>query len=85
MTGDTPYFVFPSEKGWQRLRLRMWARSLEGQIRICPANEFPTVLDFQIYREEKGDYVLRPKAPQMGKNVKARFRRLGVYEGRVKK
>ena len=48
------YFVFPSEDGWRRVRVRIKARNLKGHILICPANEFPTRVDFMISIMEDG-------------------------------
>ncbi len=41
------YFIFPSEDGWRRLRVRLVAKSLSGHILICPSNEFPTRVNFK--------------------------------------
>lgn len=42
------YIIFPSEKGWRNVRVRMKLKHITGRILICPSNEFPTILKFAI-------------------------------------
>ena len=42
------YFIFPSEFGWKTIRLRSRASQITGEIKICPANEFPTRIRFKL-------------------------------------
>lgn len=42
------YALFPSEFGWRRLRLRTNKEHILGRIMICPENDFPTPINFEI-------------------------------------
>lgn len=42
------YLIFPSEKGWRKVRFRMRFREITGRLFLCPSNEFPTIIDFKI-------------------------------------
>ena len=53
-TTQSWYLVFPSEKGWRKVRIRVKAKEMIGRILLCPANEFPTILDFKIVLDSKG-------------------------------
>lgn len=48
------YFIFPSEDGWRRLRVRIRNRQITGSILVCPSNEFPTQIDFTITTPRTG-------------------------------
>ncbi len=52
-TGKFWYFIFPSEKGWRKVRVRMKANNISGKLSICPANDYPTILHFKISAEGK--------------------------------
>ena len=54
------YFIFPSEVGWRRVRIRISASNrIRGRLLVCPANDFPTPLDFELYMGESEDPVFR--------------------------
>ncbi|MEJ0106605.1 MAG: hypothetical protein WDO19_30445 [Bacteroidota bacterium] len=42
------YIIFPTEKGWRKVRLRMRFKELKGKIFICPSNAFPLIVGFNI-------------------------------------
>jgi hypothetical protein len=42
------YMIFPTEKGWRRVRFRMRFKPLHGKIFICPSNAFPLIVKFKI-------------------------------------
>lgn len=42
------YLIFPSEKGWRKVRFRMRFREITGRLFLCPSNEYPTIIDFKI-------------------------------------
>ena len=51
--GEKEYFIFPSESGWRRVRIRVAATArLRCRILVCPANDYPTPLDFEIFAED---------------------------------
>lgn len=69
------YFIFPSEFGWRRVRVRVRSREIRGRIQICPSNEFPTIIDFMLTIDEAGSSHFRPlKRPTWRQAV---ARRLG--------
>ena len=61
--GPYNYFIFPSEDGWRRVRVRIKARDLKGHILICPTNEFPTRVDFVISIMEDGKSTFKAIKP----------------------
>ena len=56
----TWYLIFPSEKGWRKVRIRLNLKPISGRIFVCPSNEFPTLLDFKIDVSEKGEPIFHP-------------------------
>lgn len=51
-TAEKSYFIFPSEYGWRRVRVRIKAtKPLRCRVLVCPANDYPTPLDFEIFDE----------------------------------
>lgn len=56
---DNWYIIFPTEKGWRSVRLRMWFKELKGKLFICPSNTYPLIVDFKIsYDTFKNEPVL---------------------------
>lgn len=45
------YIIFPSEKGWRRILIRMRYKNINGKIFICPSNDYPKILDFSFIFE----------------------------------
>ncbi len=62
--GEFDYFIFPSEEGWRRLRVRVKSKNLKGSLYICPSNEFPTQIDFTITIEDTGASKFTPLKPK---------------------
>lgn len=56
------YFIFPSEFGWRRLRLRLRSAHFRGRVHICPSNEFPTLVDFE-FSVDDSDHVTLTVSP----------------------
>jgi|GEM_PF-4987820 len=65
------YLIFPSEKGWRKVRLRLKVANLTGRILVCPSNEFPTVLDFRILQRGNKE----PTFEQINYRLISRLRR----------
>lgn len=42
------YIIFPTEKGWRKVRLRMKYKEISGKIFICPSNTYPLIVNFKI-------------------------------------
>ena len=42
------YVIFPTELGWRRVRCRIRSSKIAGKVLVCPSNEFPTVLNFEL-------------------------------------
>lgn len=63
--GDKSYFIFPSEDGWRRIRVRIIPRQIRGHILICPSNEFPTRVNFEIMVSDNGESQMTAKKPGM--------------------
>jgi hypothetical protein len=56
---EKEYFIFPSEFGWRRIRVRIRAtKPLRCRVLVCPANDYPTPLDFEIF-SDKGEINFR--------------------------
>lgn len=66
------YFVFPSEFGWRRVRVRIRAQRIRGRIQICPSNEFPTIIDFILSVDEGGKSQFQPIRRRTWKHALAR-------------
>ncbi len=49
---DSWYIIFPTEKGWRSVRLRMWFKKLKGKIFICPSNTYPLIANFEIVYDQ---------------------------------
>ena len=63
------YAVFPSEFGWRRLRLRTSKNHIKGRIMICPENDFPTPINFDLKLDKDGE----PRLKISRLNVLERF------------
>lgn len=57
---DFWYLIFPSERGWRKVRCRIKAKPIRGRIFVCPSNIFPKILDFEIRisRDSKPNFVI---------------------------
>ena len=42
------YFIFPSEEGWRRVRVRLKEKKYEGHVLVCPSNEYPAMVCFSL-------------------------------------
>ncbi|WP_430411466.1 hypothetical protein [Kordia sp.] len=69
------YLIFPSEKGWRKIRLRCRLKSYKGRLFICPANEFPKSIDFEIFLNNKDIPVFKFIKRTWIKNMKFFLRR----------
>jgi len=58
------YFIFPSEDGWRRLRVRIRKDAFSGSIFICPSNEFPTQINFRVAIDKDGGCVFKAAKPK---------------------
>lgn len=47
------YVIFPTEKGWRKVRLRMKFKRIEGKIFICPSNSYPLIVNFKLLYNNK--------------------------------
>lgn len=65
------YFIFPSEEGWRRVRVRLFPKTYKGHILICPANEFPVKVKFELKVNSNGNSHLSAVKP----NFFYRFKR----------
>ena len=79
-SGTRPYLIFPSEKGWRRVRMRVCPRSLSGRILICPSNEFPTEVEFHINRYSSGSYSFTAHRPSLHTRLRRRVSKLSIYD-----
>jgi len=61
--GDSGYFIFPSEDGWRRVRVRLKPEKMKGYVLICPANEFPTRVDFELSVASDGNSFFKAIKP----------------------
>ena len=73
------YLVLPSERGWRKVRLRMKVTNIKGRILICPSNEFPTVLDFEIKQKKNEEPIFIAIQYSFLKRVFRQFRRQKLY------
>ena len=62
---DIEYFIFPSEMGWRRVRVRLAKKTIKGYILICPSNEFPTRVDIELSIRKNGKSSIKIKKPSM--------------------
>ncbi|MEM6720828.1 MAG: hypothetical protein AAF611_15970 [Bacteroidota bacterium] len=69
------YLIFPSESGWRKTRLRCKLKNYKGRLFICPANEFPKSIDFEIFLSEKGIPIFKCKKRSVATNIKYFFRK----------
>lgn len=50
------YIIFPTEKGWRKVRLRMRYKEISGKLFICPSNSYPLIVQFKIqYNKDKDE------------------------------
>lgn len=57
------YFIFPSEDGWRKLRVRVRKSYITGALFVCPSNEFPTKIDFTISIDDSGQCIFKAQKP----------------------
>jgi len=70
---DRKYFIFPSEDGWRRVRVRLQKNKLTGYILICPSNEFPTRVNIELTVDDSGESKLDVKRPGFFQRIFRRF------------
>lgn len=75
------YLIFPSEKGWRKVRIRIKAKNYKGRILVCPANNFPTMLDFEIKINDLDQPTLIPVKYNFIERVFRYFKRRNLYFG----
>jgi hypothetical protein len=57
---EQQYFIFPTEFGWRRIRVRVSAEQMiRGRLLVCPSNYYPTALDFELCVDNFGEPVFR--------------------------
>lgn len=77
--GEREYFIFPSESGWRRVRIRIKAAvQLRCRILVCPANDYPTPLDFEIFAQE-GKLIFRRIRPSLLTRVQRFVSKRSLY------
>ncbi len=64
------YFIFPSEMGWRRLRVRLTGKKISGYVLICLSNEFPTRVNIVLSVRADGISDLRVKKPSILERIR---------------
>ncbi len=62
-SSENSYFIFPSEQGWRKLRVRIKSKDIRGHVLICPSNEFSTRVNFEIKLDYRGESQLKIRKP----------------------
>ena len=75
------YVIVPSEAGWRRLRARIKPKLLRGKIMICPSNEFPTMIFFQLSFDSEGRSSFTVQPPGIIEKFQRTFFRRDFYFG----
>jgi hypothetical protein len=75
------YIILPSESGWRQLRARIRKRDILGEIMICPANDFPSIIIFELRFLEDGHSSFRVRQLPWRRQILARLRRDKYYYG----
>ena len=78
-TQNESYFIFPSDRGWRRVRTRLKAEAIRGRVLICPANDFPTPAYFTINIDNKGIPQITMNEPTFWQKLKTRFNRSEAF------
>ena len=73
--GKFAYYIIPSEEGWRIMRTRIKLGKLKGRILVCPANEFPTPMKFEIDLDADGRPKFYPKRLTIRERIRKRFSR----------
>ncbi len=47
------YYIFPTERGWRRVRFRMTAKTLTGRIILSFSNSYPLIIPFKINHDSE--------------------------------
>ncbi len=68
-TEEGGYFIFPSEAGWRKVRVRLRKKVLSGYVLVCPANEFPTRVDFKITITTDGSSNMKIMKPSIWRRL----------------
>ena len=75
------YVLVPSGLGWRKLRARIKSINLIGRIMVCPANEFPTVINFSLSFDESGKSTFVVRRPSLLERIKRVIFRRRYYYG----
>ncbi|MET1416833.1 hypothetical protein ABVF61_31550 [Roseibium sp. HPY-6] len=82
-SADNNYFIFPSDRGWRKLRVRIKAEVIKGRILICPANDFPTAVYFELSVEDDGKPNLKMTKPGAFERVKNVLFRSNAFSSQI--
>ena len=80
-SADGQYILIPSGTGWRKLRARLRQKSIAGRIMVCPSNEFPTVMLFELTFSEDGCSKFKISKPGFGLRLKRLIFRQRFYYG----
>ncbi len=77
--GERRYFIFPCDRGWRKVLIRLEVAEIQGRILICPENDFPTAMFFSITAKEIGQPIFKLKRPSTKQALKLNFRRSRAF------
>lgn len=77
--GQNKYFIFPSDRGWRKLRVRVRADKITGRILICPSNDFPTAAYFELGIDHQGKPLMQMKRPSIFERLRHTFFRSSAF------
>ncbi len=74
------YFIFPSEFGWRKVRVRLSSeKEIRGRLLVCPANDFPTALDFEL-SICRGEPTFKASPPPLATRFRRTIWRESIYK-----